>query len=81
MMRGMDRVNSQDGFVFAPSVGESKTRGERFEKNLRGNFITQRVVRVWNELPEEVVEAITIATFKRHLDGYMNRKGLEGYGP
>lgn len=23
----------------------------------------------------------TIATFKRHLDGYMDRKGLEGYGP
>ena len=34
-----------------------------------------------NELPEVVVEAGTITTFKRHLDRYMDRKGLEGYGP
>eukprot|EP00061_Rhincodon_typus_P009951 g33847.t1 len=40
-----------------------------------------KVVRIWNELPEEVVEAGTITTFNRHLDEYMNRKGLEGYGP
>eukprot|EP00061_Rhincodon_typus_P008706 g31562.t1 len=33
-----------------------------------------------NELPEEVVDAGTITMFKRHLDGYMNRKGSEGYG-
>eukprot|EP00061_Rhincodon_typus_P008235 g30672.t1 len=31
-------------------------------------------------LPEEVVEAGTIAAFKKHLDEYMNRKGIEGYG-
>ncbi|MBB6707133.1 reverse transcriptase family protein [Proteus mirabilis] len=85
IMRGMDRINRQSLF---PGVGESRTRGhrfrvrgERYKRDLRGNFFTQRVVRVWNELPEEVVEAGTIATFKRHLDGYMNRKGLEGYGP
>ena len=56
-------------------------RGERFKRDLRGNFFTQRVVRVWDELPEEVVEAGTITTFKRHLDRYMDGKGLEGSGP
>jgi len=62
-----------------PRVGELKTeghrlkvRGEWFKRNLRGNFFTQRVVRVWNEVPEKVVEAGTIATFKKHLNG----KGL-----
>eukprot|EP00061_Rhincodon_typus_P014461 g41490.t1 len=64
LMRGIDRVNSQGLF---PRVGESETRGhsfkvkgERFERDLRGNFFMHRVVHVWNELPEEVVEAGTI---------------------
>ena len=35
----------------------------------------------WNSLPGEVVEADTIVTFKGHLDKYMNRMGIEGYGP
>jgi len=34
------------------------------------------VVGAWNVLPEEVVEAGTSATFKRHLDGYMHREGI-----
>ena len=33
------------------------------------------------ELPEEVVEAGTITIFKRHLDRYMDREGVEGFGP
>eukprot|EP00061_Rhincodon_typus_P008066 g30338.t1 len=44
--------------------GESKTRGhrfkvsgERFKKDLRGNFFTQRLVRIWNGLLEKGVEA------------------------
>eukprot|EP00061_Rhincodon_typus_P009750 g33492.t1 len=41
-----------------------------------------RVVRMWIEPPtEEVVDVSTITMFKRHLDNYMNRKGLEEYGP
>lgn len=33
------------------------------------------------EVPEEVVEAPTITTSKRHLDRYMDRINLAGYGP
>eukprot|EP00061_Rhincodon_typus_P006310 g26830.t1 len=61
IMRGMDRVNSYGLF---PRVVESTTRGhrfmvrgERFKRDLRDNFFIQRVVRVWNKLPEEAVEA------------------------
>eukprot|EP00061_Rhincodon_typus_P004333 g22323.t1 len=57
-------------------VGESittehsfKVRRERYKRDLRGNFFMQRVVRVWNGLPEEAVEAGTMTTFKRHFDG------------
>lgn len=35
----------------------------------RGNFFpTERVVGVWNELPEGVVEAVTVIAFRKHLD-------------
>ena len=36
---------------------------------------------VWNKLPEEVVEAGTILSFKKHLDSYMGKMAIEGYGP
>lgn len=35
---------------------------------------------VWNKLPEKVIQTETIKTFKRHLDGYLDRKDLEGFG-
>eukprot|EP00061_Rhincodon_typus_P008362 g30897.t1 len=42
--------------------------------------IMQRVMSAWNALPEEVAEVDTMAVFKKHLDEYMNRKEIEGYG-
>ena len=83
--RGIDQLDSQHIF---PKVGESKTRGhrfkvrgERYKSVQRGSFFTQRVVSVWNKLPEVVVEAGTILSFKKHLDSYMVTMGVEGYGP
>lgn len=51
-------------------------RGERFKRDLSGNFISEWIVHVWNDLPVEAVEADTIITLKRHLEIYMVRKGL-----
>lgn len=54
---------------------------ESFKSDQRGNrFPHRRAMHIWNELPEEVVEVGTIITFKRHLDRYTDRKGLERYG-
>ena len=50
-------------------------RGERYKRVQRGNCFTQRVVSVWNELPE--VEVGTILSFKKHLDNYMGKMGIE----
>ena len=54
-MRGIDGVDAQS---LLPRVGESRTsghgfkvKGKRFNRNLRGNIFTQRVVGVWNKLP------------------------------
>ena len=39
------------------------------------------MVSVWNELPEIIVEVGTILSFKKHLDSYMGKMDIEGYGP
>ena len=57
-----------------------KVRGGKFKGDVRGKFFMQRMVGVWNVLPEDVVEAGTLETFKRHLVGYINREGIKGYG-
>ena len=58
-----------------------KVRGARFKEDVRGRFFTQMEVHAWNLLPGEVAEADMVVTFKGHLDKYMNRMGIEGYGP
>lgn len=42
-----------------------KLRGARFNQNLKSNIFTQRVVGMWNEPLEGVVETGTITTFAR----------------
>ena len=83
-MRGIDRVDSQRLF---PRVEMSITRGHRFKvrvgkfnEDVQGRFFTQRMGSAWNALPEGVVEAGTLATFKRQLDGHMNREGIKRNG-
>ncbi len=68
----IDNVDPGDFFDLKK---ETRTRGHKwrldkgaFRTENRRHFFTQRIVRVWNQLPSNVVEADTLGSFKKLLD-------------
>ncbi|KFZ51170.1 hypothetical protein N321_10349, partial [Antrostomus carolinensis] len=50
-----------------------KLREGRLRLDIRRRFFTQRVVRHWNRLPREAVDAPSLEAFKARLDGALGR--------
>jgi len=49
-----------------------KMKEGRFRTNIRQKFFTLRLVRHWNELPREAVDALFLKVFEARLDGALS---------
>ena len=66
----------QEGSKLFERVDNSRTRENdfklkegRFKLDVRGKFFTRRVMKCWNGLPREAVDAPSLEVLKARLDG------------
>ena len=81
-LNGKEKISCSQ--FFTPYSCNYNTKGHcykltttRCHLDLRKNFFSQRVVHHWNELPDSVVNASTVNTFKNRLDREWGNKSSQ----
>ncbi len=76
ILRGFSKVDYRHFFQL---VDNSKTRGNKYKLvksrsrlDIRKHFFSQRVVNEWNKLPDSVIEAESVNSFKNKYDSYVS---------
>ncbi len=69
-----------DDKMIIPST-ENRTRGhaqkihkERWDTSIRGHFFSNRIVNLWNSLPDSIIKSKDVTTFKIALDNHWKSK-------
>src|SRR3989442_374839 len=75
ILKGFSKVDYKHYFQL---VNSSKTRGNKYKLvksrsrlDIRKHFFSQRVVNGWNKLPDSVVEAESVNSFRNKYDSYV----------
>src|SRR6266516_5589054 len=76
MLKGFSKVDYKHYFQL---VDNSNTRENKYKLvksrsrlDIRKHFFSQRVVNEWNKLPDAVVEAESVNSFKNKYDSYVS---------
>lgn len=73
IVHGLVAIEFSNLFTFSTS----STRGHKFKLlvpcckcNVRKNFFSVRIIRIWNDLPESIVDSASISIFKNAIKNY-----------
>ena len=64
--------------IFTLNINTNRGHSLTLTKNrsrldIRKHYVTNRVVQIWNSLPNSVATAQTVKTFEKHLDKYWKK--------
>ena len=79
ILKKIDKIDYENLFEMSHTITRNngfKLKGQRFNTDIRRHFFNIRAIDHWNKLPALVVQANTVATFKKKLDKYYKENGF-----
>jgi len=75
LLGGWEKIDYRQFFSLATNLYNTRGHNQRLyvsrrDSRLRQMFFSQRVVQHWNRLPQSVIEAPSVNSFKNRLDAF-----------